>query len=83
MTSREPGSTPVPSQLCKTVSPIEILALGRIQTHSLGTVFIVTPETGLDRKNTVTVEGLLVGNQHVSRSKPPSSPKSLRVVLQP
>ena len=47
MTSREPGSTPVPSQLRKTVSPIEILALGRIQTHSLGTVFIVTPETGL------------------------------------
>ena len=46
MTRGEPGLTPVPSQLCKTVSPIETLALGRIQTHSFGTVFIVTPETG-------------------------------------
>ena len=36
----EPGLTPVPSQLCKTVSPIEILALGGIQTHSFSTVFI-------------------------------------------
>ena len=42
----EPGLTPVPSQLCKTVSPIETLALGRIQTHSFSTVFIVTPEIG-------------------------------------
>ena len=42
----EPGLTPVPSQLRKTVSPIEILALGRIQTHSFSTVFIVTPEAG-------------------------------------
>ena len=36
----EPGLTPVPSQLRKTVSPIETLALGRIQTHSFSTVFI-------------------------------------------
>ena len=36
----ESGLTPVPSQLCKTVSPIETLALGRIQTHSFSTVFI-------------------------------------------
>ena len=36
----EPGLTPVPSQLRKTVSPIEILALERIQTHSFSTVFI-------------------------------------------
>ena len=58
----EPGLTPVPSQLRKTVSPIETLALGRIQTHSFSTVFIVTPETGLDRKQTVNIEGLHVGS---------------------
>ena len=58
----EPGLTPVPSQLCKTVSPIEILALGRIQTHSFSTVFIVTPETGLNRKQIVNIEGLRVGS---------------------
>ena len=40
VTGGEPGLTPVPSQLRKTVSPIETLALGRIQTHSFGTVFI-------------------------------------------
>ena len=79
----EPGLTPVPSQLRKTVSPIEILALGRIQTHSFSTVFIVTPETGLDRKHTVNIEGLLVGNQHSAYDKPPSSPKNVRTVLQP
>ena len=79
----EPGLTPVPSQLRKTVSPIEILALGRIQTHSFSTVFIVTPETGLDRKHVVNIEGLLVGNQHSANGKPPSSPKSARTVLQP
>ena len=56
----EPGLTPVPSQLRKTVSPI--LALGRIQTHSFSTVFIVTPETGLDRKQIVSIEGLCVGS---------------------
>ena len=32
---RKSGLTPVPSQLRKTVSLIEILALGRIQTHQL------------------------------------------------
>ena len=36
----KPGLTPVPSQLHKTVSPIETLALGRIQTHRFSTVFI-------------------------------------------
>ena len=82
----EPGLTPVPSQLRKTVSPIEILALGRIQTHSFSTVFIVTPETGLDgldRLQTVNIEGLLGGNQHSAYDKPPSNPKSVRTVLQP
>ena len=58
----EPGLTPVPSQLRKTVSPIEILALGRIQTHSFSTVFIVTPETGLNKKQIVNIEGLRVGS---------------------
>ena len=58
----EPGLTPVPSQLRKTVSPIETLALGRIQTHSFSTVFIVTPETGLNRKEIVNIEGLHVGS---------------------
>ena len=58
----EPGLTPVPSQLRKTVSPIEILALGRTQTHSFSTVFIVTPETGEDRKQTFSIEGLRVGS---------------------
>ena len=79
----EPGLTPVPSQLRKTVSPIEILALGRIQTHSFSTVFIVTPETGLDRKQIVNIEGLRVGNQHSANGRLPSSPKSVRTVLQP
>ena len=81
--SGEPGLTPVPSQLRKTVSPIEILALGRIQTHSFSTVFIVTPETGLDRKHTVSIEGLFVGNQHSVDNKPPSSPKNVHTVFQP
>ena len=58
----EPGLTPVPSQLRKTVSAIEILALGRIQTHSFSTVFIVTPETGLNRKQMINIEGLCVGS---------------------
>ena len=58
----EPGLTPVPSQLCKTVSPIEILALGRIQTHSFSTVFIGYSRDWLNWKDTVIVEGLLVGN---------------------
>ena len=79
----EPGLTPVPSQLRKTVSPIEILAPGRIQTHSFSTVFIVTPETGWDRKQTVNIEGLRVGNQYSVNDKPPSSPKNAHTVLQP
>ena len=35
------------------------------------------------RKHTVNIEGLLVGNQHSANGKPPSSPKSVRTVLQP
>ena len=62
----EPGLTPVPSQLRKTVSPIEILALGRIQTHSFSTVFIGYSRDWLNWKDTVMVEGLLVGN-HIQR----------------
>ena len=77
----EPGLTPVPSQLRKTVSPIEILALGRIQTHSFSTVFIGYSRHWLNRKDTVIVEGLLTGNQHAANGKPPSSPKNAHTVL--
>ena len=63
--------------------PYRDTCTGRIQTHSFSTVFIVTPETGLDRKHTVNIEGLLVGNQHSANGKPPSSPKNVRTVLQP
>ena len=64
----EPGLTPVPSVK---------------NTHSFSTVFIVTPETGLNRKQIVNIEGLRVGNRYTVNGKPPSSPKNARTVLQP
>ena len=37
----------------------------------------------LNRKQTVNIEGLLVGNRYTVNGKPPSSPKNARTVLQP